>query len=109
MSRAWGSVTTNDFLDNIEYVRQQFANGSIDSDWGQLVDFREVTSYDLNSDEIRQLALLNPWPPRARRVMILNNDHAFGIARMYQLVGGNAGDNIELVSTEEEALAWLQR
>jgi hypothetical protein len=75
---------------------------------GQVADFTAVEYFDhISSEVIRPLAERNPWPKASFRRLILPTDVGFGLGRMYEMLCGAAGENIHIVRSKAEALAWM--
>ena len=107
-SRGFGVFTDDDLLNHLEIMRELFADGTLDSTWAQVADFSDVESFhDVSSEGIWRQATLNPWPKVSFRAVIAPMEVAFGLARMYQLLCEEKGENVRIVRSEAEALAWI--
>ena len=107
-SRAWGVVTDGDLFNHVERIRALFDQGILDSTWAQVADFSAVERFDLiSSEELRRLAARNPWPKGSLRAIVLPSDLGFGLGRMYEMLCGTGGENVRVVRSKADALAWL--
>ena len=107
-SRGFGVFTDDDLLDHLEIMRALFADGTLDSTWAQVADFSAVESLqDVSWEGIWRQASLNPWPKVSFRAVIAPSEVAFGLARMYQLLCEDKGENVRIVRSKAEALAWI--
>ena len=107
-SRAWGVVTDDDLRNHVERIRRLFEQGILDSTWAQVADFSAAQRCDhVSSDEIRRLAACNPWPEGSLRALVLPSDVGFGLGRMYEMLCGARGENVCVVRSKADALAWL--
>ena len=76
---------------------------------GGIVDFSAVTSFEVTSETLRQLAHLEPAlpDPTLPRVVVAPSGIAFGMSRMFQAIRGDTGPRLQVVRTLEEAYAFL--
>ena len=109
-SRVWGVFTDDDLLNHLERMQELFADGSLDPTWAQIADLSAVESFhDVSSEGIWRQARLNPWPQGALRAVIAPMDIGFGLARMYKQLCEDKGENVHIVRSEAEALAWISQ
>jgi hypothetical protein len=75
----------------------------------EIIDCSGVTEFAIASDRIRQLARqqLNSDAAQRHRVIIVPETHAFGLARMYQIVAEQKRPLVTVVRSMDEALAAL--
>jgi hypothetical protein len=107
-SRGWGIVTDGDLFNHLERIRTLFDQGILDSNWAQVADFTAAERFDhISAAEIRRLATLNPWPKASLRAIIVPSDLGFGLGRMYEMLCGTRGENVCVVRSKADALAWL--
>ena len=79
-----------------------------DPSFSQIADFSQFTHFDLSSDDIRLMAERSVFSPQSRRAIIVPNDFAFGLARMFQILRDLAGEKgIHVCRSLEEALDWV--
>lgn len=77
---------------------------------GGITDFSAATSFEVSPETIRRLAHLTPAmaDPSRPRVVVAPSQLIYGMARMFQTVGGDTRPRLHVVSTLEEAYALLQ-
>jgi len=76
---------------------------------GSIVDFTNVTLFDISPERIRELAAYPPVDPMASRlrIVVAATPHIFGLARMFELHGENTRPNLHVVSSMSQAYALL--
>jgi hypothetical protein len=74
-------------------------------DFSQLVDCRNVTKAKLTRETIQLIAQKNPSSLQAKRATVADRDIIYGLARMYQLLKGDA--QIQVFRDMEAARRWL--
>lgn len=74
-----------------------------------VVDLSEVTSLEVASETIRQIAKSAPVlnNPELRRVIIAPTPHLYGMMRMFATQGEEIRPNLHVVRSEKEAWAIL--
>jgi hypothetical protein len=73
-----------------------------------ILDLTRVTSFNVDSKVIRELALLPPnFSDPTLRAVVAPTDFLFGIARMFQITGSDTRKGLLIVRTMNEALAKL--
>lgn len=73
-------------------------------------DFSSVTEFAISSDFLRHFATLEPAMPdatRRPRVVVVPKTSAFGLFRMFALLGERRNPLLQVVHTMDEALAEL--
>jgi hypothetical protein len=74
-----------------------------------LVDLSRVTEFEVSTDAIRQVAAHPPlWPSISMRVLVIQKDVIYGVARMFQILTENTYPGLHLVRTMSEAYGLLQ-
>jgi len=74
-----------------------------------ITDISEVEEFDVSSNTIRQMAEAPPaFPPEYMRILVAPEAHVYGMARMFQILGGKTRPNLHLVRTMDEAYGLLQ-
>jgi hypothetical protein len=107
-SRAWGVVTDKDLFNHADRIRTLFEQGILSSTWAEVCDFTAAERFDhISSDEIRRLTGRNPWPKASLRAIVAPSDVGFGLSRMYEMLCGTAGENVCVVRSKADAVAWL--
>ena len=75
-----------------------------------IVDFSPVTEFAVSSEILRQLARQKSDLPNAirrPRVVVAPQTHAFGLFRMFQIVGADTRPLLQVVHTMDEAYTAL--
>jgi hypothetical protein len=94
--------------ESLSHRRRLLADPDFDPSYSQLVDFTNVTQFDLSSEDVRQLAHNSVFAPNARRAFIVASDFAFGLGRMYEMLREGAGENgIRVFRELDDALDWV--
>jgi len=72
------------------------------------VDFTHTTTAALSADDIRKLAERRVFWPCSRRAFLVSGDLLFGLARMFEMLRENAGDEgIRVFRRLDDALEWI--
>lgn len=75
----------------------------------EILDISAVTEFSVSSTVIRQLAASPPaFPIESMRVFVAPQAHVYGMARMFQILGGEKRPNLHIVHTMDEAYRLLQ-
>jgi hypothetical protein len=101
-SRAWGVVTDASMRD---HVRQLAAHPAFRPDFNQVADIRGA-QLDISTRAVRLNADSQPFEPTSRRAIVVSDDLAFGMSRMFQLLTG-ADNRVLVCRTLAEAFAWV--
>jgi hypothetical protein len=105
ISSATGAFNKEDALGHQNRLR---ADPDFDPTYSQLMDFTHVTQILLTAVDVQQLALANIFSKESRRAFLVANDLAFGLARMFEILRENAGEEgIRIFRNLEEALDWV--
>ena len=76
--------------------------------FGQLIDFRDVSTTPLTGEDIRKLAQREIFHPHSKRAFVTPTDLQFGLARMFSMYRENRGEiGIQIFRDMREALDWL--
>lgn len=103
-SRAWGVLVDADLEATQRALR---AEAGFDPLYRQLYDFTAVTEVRVTGTGLRELARRSPFSPRARRAIVVPSDVAFGMARMYGLVGDRDEALFQIFRDLPTAERWL--
>lgn len=91
---------------------QMYAADRIHKLRSQLYDFREVTKFDLSSDDMRMLAdqdkAAASQNPNLAIAIVGNNDLMFGLAKMWEVFVSEASLKANVFRTLKEARDWLE-
>ena len=91
----------------MDYVRALGTDERFEPTFMQLLDFRLCRAMRLDADELRKVGHASPYRADARRVALVSTDLAFGMARMYGLQRGEAGEHFMVTRSLDEAMGWL--
>lgn len=103
-SRAWGVLEEEDLAATQRGVRN---DKQFDPMYRQVYDFSDVTEIRLSGERLRLLAYNSPFSPKATRAIVVNSDVAYGMARMYSLMGDRDPEHFRIFRDRESALRWL--
>jgi len=86
-----------------------YADQAYDPTMAALWDLREAT-IDLSPDEVRKIAdFVAPRWGGGRAAIVVANEHAFGMARMYELLlSEQARGDVMVFRSIADAAAWLE-
>jgi hypothetical protein len=71
-------------------------------------DLSGVTSFSVSGDGVRRAAERpSPYKDPMPRFLVAPHDHVFGLSRMYQIVGCETREALQVVRSREEAFAAL--
>jgi len=100
-STFYGEVNTAELIEQVAAIRR---HQDFDPQFRELIDASKVTSFDVSSDDVRDLAVEDaPFAPAAKRVLVASEDLVFGLARMFQIFGAEQRPHFEVVRTLEQA------
>lgn len=104
--RLEGKITDEDLK---EYYRLVGEYASLTDPRAGVLDMLSVTSMEVSSQTIRQLANLPPAMahPSRPRCIIAPSAQVFGMARMFELQGQDTRPNLHVVRSQQEAWAIL--
>jgi hypothetical protein len=106
-SSYYGDMTTTDLVQHIAAIR---THPKFDPNFDELIDATEVKSFDVPSDDVRELASHeSPFHPHAKRVLVAPQDLVFGLGRMFQTFGSERRPHFIVVRTMDEAYRRLGR
>lgn len=105
LTTVWGVFT---FADAVSHQRKLAKDSDFDPSFSQIADFTQVTQFDVTADDIHRFAQSSIFSPMSRRAILVPNEAAFGIGRMYEILRGLEGEKgIRVLRTLEEALDWV--
>jgi hypothetical protein len=104
-----GTVTDEELF---SYLSEMLASTSYGAGWHSCIDFTNVGPVHLTRAGVEQMrALPAEMELRlhgARAVIVAEpGSAAFGMARMYEMLGDNVPYKIAVLGDHEEAMAWL--
>lgn len=103
-SRAWGILSDSD-LEGTQATLH--ADPRFDPMYRQVYDFSGVTEVQVTGEFVRRLARNSLFSPHARRAVVVNSDVAFGLARMFGLVGDRDPDSFMIFRDIQSAEDWI--
>lgn len=69
-----------------------------------ILDFSDVTDFEVSGDAIRQVAAAPPaFPPGYMRIMVIPQLFIYGLARMFQILGEKTRPELQVV------VRWTRR
>jgi hypothetical protein len=96
-----GVVTDDVLLSGFQSAREWIA---IHGDTSSITDFSETESFEVTAAAVRQLAEGPPLVPDGyMRIVVAPQDEAFGMARMFEMLGSESRDRVYVVRTRIEA------
>lgn len=105
ISKATGVIT---LADGVVHQKQLLADADFDPSFSQLADLTEVTKWDVQVEDLRQLAEKSIFSPMSRRAFVVGSEEAFGLFRMFETFREMAGEQgIRVFRQREEALRWV--
>jgi hypothetical protein len=99
-----GDISMDDIRKNREALSSE---PDFDSSYNMLVDMTEVSSFQLSSNEARQMAKSTIFSKSSKIGIVVNSDFHFGIARMFQSNKGAFGDRTLVFREMSEARRWI--
>ncbi len=106
-SSYYGDMTTTDLVQHIAAIRK---HPDFNPDFDELIDASGVKSFDVPSDDVRELASHeSPFHRQAKRVLVAPQDLVFGLGRMFQTFGSEKRPHFIVVRTLDEAYRRLGR
>lgn len=99
-----GVLSDADVLGAQEQIR---ADRDRQHHYSELVDLQRVTSIEVSSDTIRQLARQDLWDAHSRRAFVVTPGIAYGLARMFEMLIEGRAQDIRIFTAMPEARQWL--
>ena len=107
-SRVWGPVTDGELLSHMSRIQGLLDSGVLDPSWAHVYDLSESDMSGVSAAAVRRLAEGSPWPAGTVRVLVGPLDVQFGLARMYQLLGGARTASVHITRTLAEAATFIE-
>ncbi len=105
LSTGSGVVT---MADAISHQTKLLQESDFDPSFSQLLDLTQVETYEVTLNDVRKLAQAKVFSPDSRRAILVNNDYAFGAARVFEALRGISGEKgIRVFRDLDEALDWI--
>ena len=103
--RLQGHVTEDLFSESLRLVADILSETDPTSG---IIDFSQVTSFQISTETIQRVASSKPvFPADLPRVIVAPADHVYGMARMFAVLSSDTRTNVEAVRTMEEAYKLL--
>ena len=101
-----GVVTKEDAWTLVERLR---TDPAFQPNFSQLVDTSGATQYDLSAKDIMTVCTRSAFGEKSRRAMVADDDHVFGMHRMYQTLRetNEKPGQIKVFRDMAEARRWL--
>lgn len=105
MTTASGVLTMAEALGHQTKLLQ---DPDFDPSFSQLMDLTQVATFEVSISDVRKLAQPKVFSPDSRRAILVDNDYAFGAARVFETLRDIAGEKgIRVFRNLEEALDWV--
>jgi hypothetical protein len=105
MSTGSGVFTLADALAHQEKLRN---DSDFDPSFSQLMDLTHVTKLELVAEDVRRLAQASIFAHDSRRAILVTNETAFGLARMFEILRSSFGERgIQAFRNLDDALDWV--
>jgi len=90
------------------HMERLLKDPDFDPSYSQIADFTQVTKIELSAQDVHELAQRSVFSPQSRRALIVPNDVAYGLGRMFGMLRENQGEmGIRIFRNLEEALDWV--
>jgi len=91
------------------HQNQLIGDPAFSPDLRQLIDCSQLVKFGMDSTELRAVAKKNFFSPKARRALLVNSAHAFGVGRMLITFRDLAGaqEAMQIFRKREDAMNWL--
>lgn len=91
-----------------EHQARLVKDADFDPSFSQLSDFLQVTRVEVTPDDVRVFAEKGVFSPSSRRAILVKDDLAFGLARIFQTHRELRGEpGIRVFRQLDAALTWL--
>jgi hypothetical protein len=105
MSTAFGVVTRNDLLDHQQSL---LTDPDFGNTFSQLADLTRIARLEVNAADVRAAAAKDVFASETRRAIIVSDDEAFGLSRMFEILRAARGEEgIRVFRTVEEGFGWI--
>lgn len=101
-SYGWGTLT---FEDVIDHRTRLLKDARFSPAFSQIVDFSKLTTIELSSPDIEQLARKPVFAPESRRAFFASSDLLYGLSRIFQAYSKT--QNVAVFRGLKEALGWI--
>jgi hypothetical protein len=105
MSTYYGVVTRENIL---THQQRLVADPDFSRTFSQLADFTRMTKLEINAADIASFATKTIFAPEARRAIVVPDDEAFGLARMFEILRDSKGESgVRVFRSMEEGFNWI--
>jgi hypothetical protein len=105
LSSVSGVVTIADAIAHRENLRK---HPDFDPSFSQLVDLSNVTNIEFSREDVERFAQDTIFSLNSRRAALATGDHAYGLARMFEMLRECKGEEeLRVFRNLEEALDWV--
>lgn len=105
LSTVSGVVTIADALTHRENLRR---HPDFDPSFSQLVDLSNVTKIEFSHADVERFAQESIFSLNSRRAALAIGDHAYGLARMFEMLREFRGEQgVRVFRNLDEALDWV--
>ncbi len=105
VTTGYGVVTRQDIE---EHQRNLWMDPDFSCTFSQMADFSRMARAEVNAADMYSFAKRSVFAPNARRAVIVPNDMAFALARLFEILRGSKGENgIRVFRTIEEGFVWI--
>lgn len=104
-SSATGVLTDDDLLTHQDRVTN---DPGFDPTFSQLWDFRHVSDVEVTNATLQELAGARSFRAGAKRAVVAPKDVLYGMARMFQMLHGEAPEDLRVFRSIDEARNWLR-
>ena len=94
--------------DAVRHMQKLLKDPDFDPRYSQIADFTQVAKIELSAKDVHELAQRSVFSPQSRRALIVPNEVAYGLGRMFEMLRENQGEmGIRVFRNLEEALDWV--
>ena len=94
--------------DAVGHMQKLLKDPDFDPSYFQIADFTQVTKIELTAQDVHELAQRSVFSPQSRRALLVRNDVAYGLGRMFGMLRESQGEmGIRVFRNLEEALDWV--
>jgi len=98
-------VTREDIL---FHQQRLAADPDFSRNFSQLADFSRMAKSEIKATDVASFAAKNIFAPESRRAIIVADDEAFGLARMFEILRDAKGEaGIRVFLSVEEGFDWI--
>lgn len=103
-SSGWGIFTDEELIAHATTLR---ADPRFAPSFRQIVDFRALDGLHVTAEAVVRVARENPFPPDARRAVVVGSDAVYGMVRMFEIRMEADPERFAIFRDIEPALEWI--